>query len=111
MLRRAEKPDTGVWRRIEEKLVGSPMRIGERALIPVVEVSGFYAGNLAQVRRRETRSVFLTVAPSAIVVVDPLGEVVLSLQDREVSLNELVNEVPILTDRIEEARSAPNDDR
>lgn len=89
---------------MSENVVGKPIQVGERTLIPVVKISCFYGGGKAKGRAGSPRFGVFCVTPLAVVVVDPQGERVLPLSGEEVSLSELIVGVPGLAEKIKEAQ-------
>lgn len=92
--------------RIEKNMVGTSINVDARVLIPVVKLQYFSDGKRFQGEDRGFQAVGVNITPMAFVVVDPKETRVLSLQERDLSLNELTDSVPGLTRRIKEERAA-----
>lgn len=93
-----------VCEKTSENMVGKPIKVCERTLIPVITVSCFFSRLGASGRSKVPQFIGSLVTPLAFVVVDPQGERVLPLQGKEISLSYLIDDVPGLADKIKEAR-------
>ena len=93
-----------VREKMSENVVGKPIQVGERTLIPVVKISCFYGGGKAKGKVGAPRFGVFCITPLAFVVIDSQGERVLSLPGEEFSLSELIVGVPGLIEKIKEAR-------
>ena len=85
-----------------ETVVGKPVKAGEVTLIPVSKISfGFGAGGGQEGKGQSGTGGGATVEPIAFVVIDADGGVqILTLQDKEVGLGQLVHLVPDAIDKI-----------
>jgi uncharacterized spore protein YtfJ len=93
-----------VCEKTSENLVGKPIQVGERTLIPIITLSCFY--NKLGTRRsgKSPQAGGFLITPLAFVVIDPQCEWVLPIQEKEISMSYLTKDVPGLADKIKEAR-------
>ena len=93
-----------VREKTSENMVGKPIQVGERTLIPIITVSCFYNKLGARRSVKSPQAGGFLITPLAFVVIDPQGEQVLPLQGKEISLRYLIENVHGLADKIKEAR-------
>ena len=91
-----------------ENMVGKPIQVGERTLIPIITVSCFYNKLVARRSGKSPQAGGFLITPLAFVVIDPQCEKVLPLQEKEITLSYLTENVPGLADKIKEARGKQN---
>jgi len=97
-----KKSRSTVTNRIDKNIIGNPIRVEERSLIPVVKFQLISGRHGPSGTERGPYTMAISITPLVFVVVDQKEVRVLSLQEKKISLRELEEEVPGLAEIIEE---------
>lgn len=97
-----KKSRSTITNRIDKNIIGNPIRVEERSLIPVVKFQLISGGLRLSGTERGPYTMGISITPLVFVVVDQKEVRVLSLQEKKISLRELEDEVPGLAEKIEE---------
>ena len=87
-----------------KNVVGKPIRVGERTLIPIITLSALSRRLGTSRSSKKSQFIGFLITPQAFVIVDNQGEQVLPIQEKDIALSHLIAHTPGLVDKIKETR-------